>query len=294
MNKPIVSIIIPTYGGPKFLARALNSILFQTLENWEVIVVDDNGRGTKNQLETESIVETYLSDSRIHYIVHEINKNGSAARNTGFASSKGSFIALLDDDDEYLPHFLESQVECINQQDESCGLVYCSYSQYVDDKEVRIVQAEKQGNVLYETFMHSFEIPTSSWLIRREAYESLNGFDESFRRHQDWEFLNRLAAKYQIMANSKVCYKRHIGYRNSPKSSDQFIAYRNHYLSKMQHIILTLPPIQQKRVIISNKLDAIIPLLKERKVRRFLKEYLSIKPGYFGLKFLARRILKRV
>ena len=292
MNNPLISIIIPTYGGPNLLSRALDSILNQTLKEWEVLVVDDNGKGLPNQLLTENAIKPYLLDERIHYLVHEVNKNGSAARNTGFRQSLGKYIALFDDDDEYLPIFLQSQMLCLEKQNPDCGMVYCSYEQYFEGEKQRTVHALKKGWLLYDTLMHSFEIPTSSWLIKREVFSELGGFDESFYRHQDWEFLNRLAAKYQIQANDTVCYKRHIGFRNSPKNPEQFIAYRKHYLEKMDGVIILLQPKERKHVLISNQIDAIIPLLKTKQFFRFIKEFISIRPGLYGIKFLINRLFK--
>lgn len=292
MSKPLVSIIIPTYGGPDFLTRALDSIVAQSMSDWEVWVVDDNGLDNKSQIMTELAIQPYLEDKRFHYIAHDVNMNGSVARNTGFANSSGKYIALLDDDDEYFPWFLSSQVDALEKQSTECGMIYCSYDQYLNGKKDGSVYAGKNGHLLFEILIHSFEIPTSSWLVKRSVYEELNGFDESFQRHQDWEFVARLASKYSIIANSEICYKRYIGYRNSPKSSCQFMDYRKHYLEKMKNVIELLPPIKQRQVIVSNKLDAIIPLLKEKKIFCFLKEYVSIKPGLFGIRLLFRRLLK--
>lgn len=293
MNNPIVSIIVPTYGGGvKLLARALDSIKSQSLEEWEAIIVDDNGVGTANQKATELVVEPYLTDERFKYIVHEYNKNGSAARNTGFAISTGKYIAFFDDDDEYLPNFLSSQVACFERQDSDCGLIYCSYEQHVEGKQNKIVYAKRNGYLLFDTLVHSFEIPTSSWLVRREVCLELSGFDESFKRHQDWEFLNRLAARYKIHANAKVCYKRYIGYRNSPKTPQQFIEYRLHYLNKIKDVIGMLPANQQKQVIVYNRIDAIIPLAKNRQFLHFIKQYISIHAGFVGIMYLVKRGLK--
>ena len=102
MNK-LVSVIIPTYGGGEYLKRCIESVLAQTYPNIEVVVVDDNGLGTPNQLLTQKVMQEFKDDTRVKYVCHEINKNGSAARNTGFRNSKGEYICLLDDDDEWLP-----------------------------------------------------------------------------------------------------------------------------------------------------------------------------------------------
>ena len=97
--KPLVSVIIPTYKRSKSLNRAIDSVLSQTYPNIEIIVVDDNGKGSKYQLETEKSLEKYIKTDKIKYIIHDVNRNGSAARNTGFKHSRGEYINFLDDDD---------------------------------------------------------------------------------------------------------------------------------------------------------------------------------------------------
>ena len=89
MVKGLVSIIIPTYKGSDNIKRAVESALSQTYEQVEVYVVDDNGSGSKEQIETENELKCYEGDDRVHYIAHERNINGSAARNTGIKASKG-------------------------------------------------------------------------------------------------------------------------------------------------------------------------------------------------------------
>ena len=110
--EPKVSVIIPTHKGSGVVQRAVDSVLRQTYKNIEIIVVDDNGRLSEEQLKTEEVLKTYINDGLIKYVPHEINKNGSAARNTGVRNSSGEYITLLDDDDEYLPDKVETQVNC--------------------------------------------------------------------------------------------------------------------------------------------------------------------------------------
>ena len=97
--KPLVSVIIPTYKRSKSLNRAIDSVLSQTYPNIEIIVVDDNGKGSKYQIETEKSLENYIKTDKIKYITHDVNRNGSAARNTGFKHSMGEYINFLDDGD---------------------------------------------------------------------------------------------------------------------------------------------------------------------------------------------------
>ena len=100
-SNPLVSIIVPTYNRAGVLSRAIRSIFSQTYSNIEIIIVDDASCD-----DTGNVVESFMDD-HIHYIRHDKNQGGSASRNTGIRSAKGSFIAFLDDDDEWLPEKLE-------------------------------------------------------------------------------------------------------------------------------------------------------------------------------------------
>ena len=102
MDQPLVSVIIPTYKRSDFLCTTIDSVLAQTYPNIEIIVVDDNGLGTTFQQATEKRLLPYIRMKQINYICHEVNKNGSAARNTGFRASHCEYINFLDDDDELL------------------------------------------------------------------------------------------------------------------------------------------------------------------------------------------------
>lgn len=287
----LVSIIIPTYGGANLLPRAIEGVLLQTHQEFELIIVDDNGKGTDNQLKTASVIEPYLTDSRIKYIVHDVNKNGSAARNTGVSHSKGNYIALLDDDDVYNPDFIEKQLAALKALPLEYALVYCSHETYFDGVKIEEYHAEASGNLLYENLVHSIEIATTSALIRRSAFENIGGFDESFRRHQDWEFMDRLSAKYLIKANDFLGYKRYLEWRNVPVNAEKAKQFRLHYLEKMTPLLSGLSPRQAKTVIMFNRLDVALWYLKERKPLKFIKEYFEIKPGLLGLRFLYRRMM---
>ena len=124
---PLVSIIMPTYKGTDNICIAIDAALRQTYDNIEIIVVDDNGEGTENQIETEKLLQKYIKDNKIRYIRHKKNINGSAARNTGMKVSSGKYISFLDDDDDVLmPEKIEKQVRLFEQLDDGFGLVYCS------------------------------------------------------------------------------------------------------------------------------------------------------------------------
>ena len=146
MKRPIVSIIIPTFNRAGMIHRAIESIKLQTFNDWELIVVDDASTDS-----TEEIIQTYMrDDQRIRYIKHEKNQGGSAARNSGIKNSKGSYIALLDDDDRWYPEKLRLQYDYLQNYPET-GLVYSGfcYVDYETDKIIKSVQPQQMHGKYY-------------------------------------------------------------------------------------------------------------------------------------------------
>ena len=200
MHKGLVSVIIPTFRRPDKLESAIDSVLAQTYPDIEVIVVDDNNPNTEERSLTEQIMLRYKDDIRVRYIKHEHNKNGSAARNTGAKNSDAEFIAFLDDDDVFFPKKIETQVSVLSKKDPSWGCCYTKYVVKRQDGRVSSYSTErKEGNLYLEALMREFHIASgSNLLVRKEAFESINGFDESFIRNQDIEFLTRLLKSFKI------------------------------------------------------------------------------------------------
>lgn len=120
MIKGLVSIITPCFNGEKYLAETIESVLAQTYNNWEMIIVDD---GSKDL--SASIAKEYADkDPRIKVILQE-NAGSAAARNHGIRECKGQYIALLDADDIWLPTFLEKQIFFMKRKRAVC--VTCGY-----------------------------------------------------------------------------------------------------------------------------------------------------------------------
>ena len=107
---PKVSVVIPTYNRPEFLGAAISSVLNQTFQDWELLVVDD-----ASENDTEEVVDGF-GDHRLRWFRHEKRIGGSAARNTGIVNSVGAYVAFLDDDDEWLPDKLRLQVELLRKE----------------------------------------------------------------------------------------------------------------------------------------------------------------------------------
>jgi len=199
MTDTIVSVIIPTYKRAVDISRAVDSVLNQTLESLECIVVDDNGVGTPEGEETAAVMLKYADDPRVKYIRHEVNKNGAVARNTGIKVAVGKYISFLDDDDAYMPTRLERMCEKMNDLDESWGACYTGYVKHQANGKDQFSDEKQEGDLFLKALSRSLYIGTGSNLFfRHSAVDKIGLFNESFRRNQDLEYLIRILSNYKI------------------------------------------------------------------------------------------------
>lgn len=118
-HSPFFSVIIPTYNRANLLKVAIKSVLEQTFEDWEIIVIDDGSVD-----ETQTVVSAF-SNSKIKYI-YQSNQKESAARNKGIRKAKGRYICFLDDDDYYLKHHLKASYEALKETNFQAKVVFSS------------------------------------------------------------------------------------------------------------------------------------------------------------------------
>ncbi|NIK23007.1 glycosyltransferase family 2 protein [Paenibacillus lupini] len=235
MNQ-LVSVIVPTYRGADKLSRAIESIIKQTYSPIEIIVVDDNDPQSKDRQKTQKIMKEF-DFKNIKYIKHECNKNGSAARNTGISHSSGEYICFLDDDDFYLPDRVKKSVEVL-EQNHLYDAVYCNVILTNSFQEISgVIHADKEL-VQKDILLNENSIGTGSNLfVVKSALERLNGFDESFRRHQDLEFLLRYLEIFKIKnIDEPLIVKAKNGTDNIPEYKG-FLATKQHYWSKFNYVL---------------------------------------------------------
>lgn len=242
IKEVVVSVIIPTYGEPTYLENAIKSVLNQTFQNWQLIIVDDNNPNSDARKRTESLVGSYLlKDNRIIYIKHEFNKNGAVARNTGFAVAKGEYIALLDSDDEYMQERLQVCLDVMKDAPADVAGVYTGCEFRRDGKVYYRHTAVSSGRFLKETLACTFMFSTGSNIfVRKSVVDELNGFDPTFLRHQDYEFLVRVFEKYSLTGIPDILVIKNNENINRP-DIDKQIAIKEQYLSKYKYIIDELP-----------------------------------------------------
>ncbi|MDV2582163.1 glycosyltransferase family 2 protein [Alkalibacillus haloalkaliphilus] len=265
-----VSVIIPTFSRPDSLPRAINSVLNQTYKNIEVIIVDDNDPNTDYRKQTEGVMKAFLKDSRVKYVKHVRNLNGSAARNTGFRNSNGDLVMFLDDDDEFTNVKVESQVNDLTNRDDSWGASYTKYVRKSGGRKVIVSKEKREGSLLKEELKRNLFVHAgSNLMVRRSVFEELGGFDESFTRNQDVEFLVRLLKKYKLAYTDVYGLIVHVTKKNIPRS---FENVTNDFLEKFECTINELELIDKEEVYTMIQLQLLRNyILKERKFYKSLK-----------------------
>ncbi|QAU33634.1 glycosyltransferase family 2 protein [Janthinobacterium sp. 17J80-10] len=193
--QPLVSVIIPTFNRGNLIARALHSVLRQTYQNLEVIVVDDGSTD-----DTEAVVAA-IGDQRIRYLRSSTRLGAAAARNIGIAEARGNFISFQDSDDEWLCQKLEKQMDAFLSAGEDVGVVFSGFFRLQGNRANYFpakAQQRKNGHILDVLLYENF-ITTQSTVVRKECFSAVGAFDEKMPRLQDWELFIRIAKKYKFI-----------------------------------------------------------------------------------------------
>lgn len=238
MTKNIdVSVIIPTFGRPKYLERAIMSVLNQTNVHFEIIVVDDNNPNSENRNLTEKTISKFMNEKNLKYVKHSKNMNGAAARNTGIMEAEGRYISFLDDDDIYLPDRLK---RCMDYLDNN-SLYDAVYTGCIalNCKRVKTVFSYKEkGNLSKELLaLNDYFGSGSNIFVRKEIATCLHGFDEKFLRHQDFEFMVRFFKFYKTGHIDDILLVKFVEDKSNVPNTSKMFVIRNQYYEKFKQEI---------------------------------------------------------
>lgn len=219
-ERALFSIILTTYNRPNLLQDALASVGSQTLRDFEVILVNDNGESVEHLLAAYDFPITYIRQGR--------NQGLSAARNAGLALARGRYIVYLDDDDIYLPNHLAVLAEAFEQHPDS--VVYTGV-EYVNEKLEggRRIELGRSQPFKHEVFDrdHLFVqnyIPVNTWAHPRQMLATVGEFDTSLAAFEDWDMLLRLAARYPFVHVPLVSAEVHL--RDAPNTGSDHMLGR--------------------------------------------------------------------
>lgn len=191
MRQPFFSVAIPTFNRKPFLRKCIRSVLEQSYNNFEVIIIDDGSTDG-----TERLI-TSCKDKRINYFYQE-NHGVAYARNRALKLSKGSFIAFLDSDDWWDMKKLERTTEYINTFPK-IKIFHTEETWYKNGKRLaQKVKHKKPTGFVYKNALPICCISISTAAIHKDVFNSVGVFDESMEACEDYDFWLRAAAKYEV------------------------------------------------------------------------------------------------
>jgi glycosyltransferase involved in cell wall biosynthesis len=209
--KTLVSVIIPTHNRLQLLQRAVQSVLTQTFQDFEIIIVDD----ASSDRTPDYLQGLASSDERIRFIRNDKSCGGSQSRNAGIALSGGEWLAFLDDDDLWLPEKLALQLDALNQAPGSVAVT----SHFRVNYPLGIKKVIATPHLIsLEKLLRSNSLGGASvCMCRADLLKSLGGFDSKLRSAQDWDVWVRLREVGEIISVPKVLveYFIHFSYRIS-------------------------------------------------------------------------------
>lgn len=199
------TVVIPLYNKEKHISRAVKSIINQTYQDFEIIIIDDGS--TDNSL--EELMK--INDSRIR-IIKQMNNGVSSARNKGIDEARNEYIGFLDADDSWKPNFLQS-IKSLIEQYPLAGAYATSYEIQREDGTTiespsgKSIEGSWQG-IIDDYFKYALKGPlisASSVVIGKKIFDYLGGFPIGIKRGEDLDMWIRIALNYDIAYFNKIC-----------------------------------------------------------------------------------------
>ena len=193
---PLCSVIIPTYNRERVIGKTIQSVLNQTNQDFEIIVVDD---GSKDN--TRAAVAGFNSKKITYY--YQQNQGAQVARNFGLSKAKGEYVCFLDSDDLWLPTFLEEIYKAF-QHDGEVGCVYCWLGSMENGQILTGIKYNLSGYIYRDALKQGYITQPSGLMIKKRCFDVIGTWDESFCASQDDDICFRLAKEFKFGLIEKV------------------------------------------------------------------------------------------
>ena len=209
-KKPLVSIVLPTFNGERYLRQSIGSVISQQYKNWELIIVDDHSTDS-----TSAIIDKFTeTDPRIKVIHNSTNQKLPKSLNIGFEKAKGDLLTWTSDDNLYLPNALGEMVD-IFLSDSDLGFVFCA-QEIIDQNGMPI----ESGVPKYKLFDLAYKnICGACFMYRREAALCTGTYDADLFCAEDYDYFCRLSLNAKTMYFPKILYRyrKHSGNLSSTR-----------------------------------------------------------------------------
>lgn len=211
--EPLVTIVLPTHNGSRYLREAIRSCIDQTYTNWELILVDDASTDDTPAI----LAECAAADKRIFFIRNEKNLRLPASLNVGFARSRGDYLTWTSDDNLYEPNAIEVMVRHLQTHPE-CGLVYCDMLVIGPEGEPLGLREGQAPEALVDS-----NCVGACFLYRRAVYEVIGDYDADMFLVEDYDYWLRVSRRFRIVhlrGQAPYRYRVHSGSLSSRKKAD--------------------------------------------------------------------------
>ena len=269
-----ISVVIPTYNRKHTLPRALDSVLAQSYQPFEIIVIDDGSTDDTFDL----IKSKYPSIKLLESLKPSKSLKGyspkgvSVARNVGIKQSKGDWISLLDSDDEWTPDKLIKQVQLLKKNE---GSVFCHTNEIWIRNGIRVNQHKKHqkyGGYIFKKCLDICRISPSSVLIHKSIFKDIGLFDESLKVCEDYDLWLRITSNYPVLFLDEFLIKKYGGHEDQlSKTLEGIEQYRIKSLEKiMSSNLLPESQFQAAKDMLITKLQIFANGLEKRqKIDKF-------------------------
>ena len=214
-EQSLVSVIINCFNGEKYLREALNSVITQTYNNWEVIFWDNRSTDQSAQIFKS------FNDRRLKYYYASNHTSLYQARNHAIEKCNGEFIAFLDSDDWWAPEKLEMQMNLF--EDKEVGLVYSNYYIYNEETQRKKLASKKKlpSGIVTNSLLANYNVGIITVIIRKELFDRFkNGFDGKYNIIGDFDFIIKLSKVSKF-----ACVQTGLSYWRSHKNNSSYINY---------------------------------------------------------------------
>ena len=225
-RRPEISIVMPSYNSERFIGAAINSVLAQDFENFEILVIDDNSTDA-----SRGIVEEYASkDRRVRCLTNQRTKGAAGARNTGLDEARGEWITFLDSDDLLIENCLSARLEFLVRRSD-CRILTTDHSSIDETGKIMIDRRFSSNGLLdlareravlvdggfylerpVEFFLDHFSLMwTGSIMLHSSVIEQTGRFDETLTYGEDLKYWYQAALRNKVffLDISSVCYRQH-------------------------------------------------------------------------------------
>jgi len=296
-QNPLVSIVLPTYNGEKYIVQALESILAQTYQNWELIVVDDSSTDSTND-----IVSSYVEkDSRISIIKNEINQKVAKSLNIGFEKANGKYFTWTSDDNYYYPQALEKMVKFLEHKPDF-SMVY-AISDKIDENN-KIIGVWGQDAPTVEK-LFDLNICGACFLYTKEVAQKVGKYRVGIDLVEDHDYWIRilLNAKIANIHEHLYAYRVHSlsltgqnNYQGRIKDYEMMLGYDEELIKTFPEMESYVNTVQKARSILIKKervtLKTLLKLLDKKRLYSELKAFYRVRKDFYYLNFILRMGLK--